>query len=113
MTKNNVDTTEFPASIKRRVSFHLFQGVLLNLRIFENKHFEKTHKKKEITNITLTLLLFIKKELYSQNASVKAIFMSVKLDNTLFTKSSARAGYDTRSIFKRSLTGWNSDLSFS
>ena len=26
---------------------------------------------------------------------------------------SARAGYDTRSIFKRSLTGLNSDFSFS
>ena len=26
---------------------------------------------------------------------------------------SARAGYDTRSIFKRSLTGWNSEYSFS
>ena len=32
---------------------------------------------------------------------------------TLFTKPSARAGYDTRSIFKRSLTGLNSEFSFS
>ena len=31
----------------------------------------------------------------------------------LFTNSSARAGYDTRSIFKRSLTGLNSEFSFS
>ena len=31
----------------------------------------------------------------------------------LFTNPSARAGYDTRSIFKRSLTGFNSELSFS
>ena len=31
----------------------------------------------------------------------------------LFTKPSARAGYDTRSIFKRSLTGLNSEFSFS
>ena len=31
----------------------------------------------------------------------------------LFTNPSARAGYDTRSIFKRSLTGLNSELSFS
>ena len=30
----------------------------------------------------------------------------------IFTKPSARAGYDTRSIFKRSLTGLNSDFSF-
>ena len=32
---------------------------------------------------------------------------------TLFTNPSARAGYDTRSIFKRSLTGLNSKFSFS
>ena len=31
----------------------------------------------------------------------------------LFTNPSAGAGYDTRSIFKRSLTGLNSEFSFS
>ena len=31
----------------------------------------------------------------------------------LFTNPSGRAGYDTRSIFKRSLTGLNSEFSFS
>ena len=31
----------------------------------------------------------------------------------LFTHPSARAGYDTRSVFKRSLTGLNSQFSFS
>ena len=31
----------------------------------------------------------------------------------LFTNPSARAGYDTRSIFKQSLTGFNSEFSFS
>ena len=31
----------------------------------------------------------------------------------LLTNPSARAGYDTRSIFKRSLTGLNSEFSFS
>ena len=31
----------------------------------------------------------------------------------LFTNPSARAGYDTTSIFKRSLTGLNSEFSFS
>ena len=30
----------------------------------------------------------------------------------LFTNPSARAGYDTKSIFKRSLTGLNSEFSF-
>ena len=33
------------------------------------------------------------------------------LDYTIFTNPSARAGYDTRSIFKRSLTGLNSEFS--
>ena len=32
---------------------------------------------------------------------------------TIFTNPSARAGYDTKSIFKRSLTGLNSEFSFS
>ena len=36
------------------------------------------------------------------------IYMSI-----LFTNPSAQAGYDTRSIFKRSLTGLNSEFSFS
>ena len=31
----------------------------------------------------------------------------------LFTNPSAWAGYDTRSVFKRSLTGFNSEFSFS
>ena len=35
------------------------------------------------------------------------------LEKVLFTIPSARAGYDTRSIFKRSLTGLNSEFSFS
>ena len=31
----------------------------------------------------------------------------------LFTNPSAQAGYDTRPVFKRSLTGFNSEFSFS
>ena len=34
-------------------------------------------------------------------------------EEVLFTNPSARAGYDTRSVFKRSLTGLNSEFSFS
>ena len=36
-----------------------------------------------------------------------------KLQHIIFTNPSARVGYDTRSIFKRSLTGLNSEYSFS
>ena len=37
----------------------------------------------------------------------------LKVNVILFTNPSARAGYDTRSIFKRSLIGLNSEFSFS
>ena len=36
----------------------------------------------------------------------------INAPTTLFTDPSAQAGYDTRSIFKRSLTGLNSEFSF-
>ena len=39
--------------------------------------------------------------------------MSHLLFLIIFTNPSARAGYDTRSIFKQSLTGLNSEFSFS
>ena len=45
------------------------------------------------------------RRLYSDN------FASVNI--YIFTNPSAQAGYDTRSIFKRSLTGLNSEFSFS
>ena len=47
--------------------------------------------------------------------SVNLFFSLVSVDDyvVLFTNPSARAGYDTRSIFKRSLTGLNSEFSFS
>ena len=41
------------------------------------------------------------------------IYVYIYVYNILFTNPSARAGYDTRSIFKRSLTGLNSEFSFS
>ena len=37
----------------------------------------------------------------------------ISLNDILFTNPSARTGYDTRSIFKWSLTGVNSEFSFS
>ena len=41
------------------------------------------------------------------------MFMNILWTLCIFTNPSARAGYDTRSIFKRSLTGLNSEFSFS
>ena len=42
-----------------------------------------------------------------------ANLLGLRSVKVLFTNPSARAGYDTRSIFKRSLTGLNSEFSFS
>ena len=39
--------------------------------------------------------------------------ISAMLLSSYLPNPSARAGYDTRSIFKRSLTGFNSEFSFS
>ena len=45
------------------------------------------------------------------NVEIKMIgFIALKV---LFTNPSARAGYDTKSVFKRSLTGLNAEFSFS
>ena len=41
------------------------------------------------------------------------VYLDVLKSVVLFTNPSARAGYDTRSIFKRSLTGLNLEFSFS
>ena len=41
------------------------------------------------------------------------VYMYYRTIMILFTNPSARAGYDTRSVFKRSLTGLNSEFSFS
>ena len=52
----------------------------------------------------------------SVNAGVKNVQMSEKILITIvmiFTNPSARAGYDTRSISKQSLTSLNSEFSFS
>ena len=48
-----------------------------------------------------------------KRGNFKVAFTSLSCTLVLFTNPSARAGYDTRSIFKRSLTGLNSEFSFS
>ena len=40
-------------------------------------------------------------------------FLNIYIKYIIFTNLSARAGYDTRSMFKRSLAGLNSEFSFS
>ena len=51
---------------------------------------------------------------HQDNAPVhNSILVTDYLTKILFTNPSTRAGYDTRSIFKQSLTGLNSEFSFS
>ena len=52
---------------------------------------------------------------YHMTKAVQAVKVPIAVNSivVLFTNPSARAGYDTRSIFKRSLTGLNSEFSFS
>ena len=48
---------------------------------------------------------------FCQEFELKLLSLFPKM--IIFTNPSARAGYDTRSIFKRTLTGLNSEFSFS
>ena len=47
------------------------------------------------------------------NVFLIIFFIHCVTEISIFTDPSARAGYDTRSIFKRSLSGLNSEFSFS
>ena len=79
----------------------------------------------EHLNIEFFLMKFLKNHNLNFRVYFNCIFtfvISNKLDmnnihyknyKVLFTNPSARAGYDTRSIFKQSLTGLNSEFSFS
>ena len=49
----------------------------------------------------------------TQKMVLHTSLLNIQHHKVLFTNPSARAGYDTRSIFKRSLTGLNSEFSFS
>ena len=69
------------------------------------------------TNMTINMVsTFLWQETSTIQRIVKLIGFwdcHVIVHKVLFTNPSARAGYDTRSIFKLSLTGLNSEFSFS
>ena len=52
-------------------------------------------------------------KIFRTSLDILANFNGALVWMVLFTNPSARAGYDTRSIFKRSLTGLKSEFSFS
>ena len=55
----------------------------------------------------------MKKELQGPKDAPEADIPLELFRVTIFTNPSARTGYDTRSIFKWGLTGFNSEFSFS
>ena len=64
-----------------------------------------------VSALTSSALLFSVRDLKVAQLNVQCSLIRELM--VLFTNPSARAGYDTRSIFKRSLTGLNSEFSFS
>ena len=57
-----------------------------------------------------------KNTIYNKDPNVPEVFFTLRRCPFILSylpNPSARAGYDTRSIFKRSLTGLNSEFSFS
>ena len=63
--------------------------------------------------MTLHKTLLLRDDYVCQEKKEEKGSLALKIALILFTNPSARAGYDTRSIFKRSLTGFNSEFSFS
>ena len=71
----------------------------------------------EFLNMDKLMLADLSKLAYIRSVQtqdvVKKTYWEQWMIEIIFTNPSARAGYDTRSIFKRSLTGLNSEFSFS
>ena len=93
---------QFPRDEKQRsddVSNSYNQGILITI-----KRVLKFLKTLLCRSYTRSLLKFLR----------LSLLLAFRMANLiLFTNNSTRAGYDTRSIFKRSLTGFNSEFSFS
>ena len=68
---------------------------------------------KELNPTAVGEYIYIYIYIYELKKLEEKISKILLLDAIIFTNPSARAGYDTRSIFKRSLTGLNSEFSFS
>ena len=65
-------------------------------------------------NLSISILTFIFDALSFINTKLcKYVCIYVCMYLSYLPNPSARVGYDTRSIFKRSLTGLNSEFSFS
>ena len=79
---------------------------------YENQRISR-HKVSSLFNLTYYIYIYIHTfSLYIYIIYID-IYIYIYIYISIFTTSSARAGYDTRSIFKWSLTGLNSEFSFS
>ena len=67
----------------------------------------KTNKQKPQRKVGFAVPVGLEEQLKVSDKTDKYLDLVI-----LFTNPTARAGYDTRSIFKRSLTGLNSEFSF-
>ena len=83
--------------------FHICVCIYICMHIFKmtNDTYSNTH-----TCVYIQTYIFL--NAYYTHTLIYTYTMYI-----LFTNPSVRAGYDTRSIFKRSLTGLNSEFSFS
>ena len=64
--------------------------------------------------IFLNIQIFMVARVYVYIYAYVCIYIYTNIyTHIIFTNPSAQAGYNTRSIFKRSLTGLNSEFSFS
>ena len=106
VSKNRKERTHWQMKIGRRqVNALIGTGAFVS--------FIRTRWKYHSSEYLLELLI-IKLSGQSQISHLKKIRLSVpSFSLSYLPNPSARAGYDTRSVFKRSLTGLNSEFSFS
>ena len=105
------------------VIFQYFLGSPTSLVRMSARSYTQTHKQPSYSLIYIYIYIYIYSDTFRKSLNVSLfvphIWLNIMADcllnlgKVLFTNPSARAGYDTRSIFKRSLTGLNSEFSFS
>ena len=116
----------------RRLNSYSFSGVLLSIFLqncrkhswivssyfslsvsLESKECNYTVVLTELQLGRNLVFVYQRSDFYMMDSLLIAVYVFSRRMLIIFTHSSARAGYDTRSFFKRSLTGLNSEFSFS
>ena len=121
VTTNSTNTIEWFRNIKNKSKVTSIQFDIIDFYpsiskkvLNDSINYAKNYV--EITDEQYQIILACRKTVLKNNDS---IWIKTGLDNfdvpmsgSYLPNPSARAGYDTRSIFKRSLTGFNSEFSF-